>query len=198
MLELLPLGPSDKRELHSFTAYDASTRTYTIAVQSYPYAGMDTFFSVVISNDVKSVTTVNSNVIIAHPDTAINNPGAMSMLRLLQGPKGTLLVAFTDGSVYDLNIASKKYSLLANVNVNGVKDAAPTYAHTMDGFLLKSFVMDSRGESYLIETDTGKILILFLFISNSFFFKVHILYIYDKYIYLFNISFVIRSINCLM
>jgi len=155
LLGLLPLGKTQDRSFNIFTAYDSNTRQMTLAVQNYPGSGLDTFFVATINADVTGATPVVVNKIIAHPDTAPNNPGSMSLSKIFLDPKGNLLTLFNDGTLYDLDLSGGKFNLAANINSGGaVKNSVPTTAHVMDGTTLNSFIYDSaRNTPYLIQTD---------------------------------------------
>ena len=86
LIELLPVAPTWQRMPNIFTDYDASTRMYTVCVQSYPAPGVDTFFQVQISDDISGARMVSNNVIVAHPDTSSNQPGSMSLVRMFDSP----------------------------------------------------------------------------------------------------------------
>jgi hypothetical protein len=77
LAELLPLAPSAQRDVTLLTSYAPDTRTFTTAVVSYPGSGLDSFWSMAISDDVSSATPVFTNVIVPHPDTAPGQPGSM-------------------------------------------------------------------------------------------------------------------------
>ena len=140
-----------------FSDYDASTRTYTVMVQSYPAAGVDTFFQVAIADDISSAKMLQNNVIVAHPDATSNNPGSMSLTRMFDSPdpNGGLLCIYDDGSIYNLDLLSKKYTLLGNLKADpSVKSTVVSTAHVFDGMVLKSFLTTQNEEqSYLVTFD---------------------------------------------
>lgn len=143
------------------TAYDPSARIYTVAAQSYPNVGLDTFFSAKLSGDLTSAAWINTNIIVAHPDTAPNNEGSMKMVRFFKSPVGgDYLVTFSNGIVATLDLSAKKYTTLTQINMGAgsVLTAEQTFAHVLDGNVLKSIIYDPRGNngdgaSYLIATD---------------------------------------------
>jgi hypothetical protein len=146
LVQLLPLAPTFQRNQPVFTDYDSATRTFTVGVQNYPSNGVDTFFQVAISDDIGSAKIVQDNVIVGHPDASVNNPGSLTMLRMFDSPdpNGGLVVIFDDGNVYNLDLVSKQYTLIANIKSDpSVKALAVSQAHVFDGLVLKSFLHDT-------------------------------------------------------
>lgn len=157
LTELLPLAPTWQRMPSIVTDYDADSRLYTVCVVSYPAPGVDTYFTASIADDISAAKIVNNNVIVAHPDATSNNPGSMTLVRMFDSPApdGGIVSIFSDGSVYNLDIVSKQYTLIANLKSSStVKSAQVTNAHVFDGLVLKSFLFDSKTlKTYLVKID---------------------------------------------
>ena len=157
LAELLPLAPTWQRMPTIFTDYDQSTRLFTVAVQSYPGPGVDSFFSLTIADDISSAKMVQNNVIVAHPDATSNNPGSMTLIRAFDSPdpNGGVVCIFNDGSIYNLDLVSKAYTLLGSLKGDAsVKGAFVTNAHVFDGMVLKSFlVAQNEKQSWLVTFD---------------------------------------------
>ena len=62
LIELLPLAPTFQRKPRIFTDYDEPSRAYTIAVQSYPGPGVDTFFVVELASDISSAKILQNRL----------------------------------------------------------------------------------------------------------------------------------------
>lgn len=109
-------------------------------------------------NDYANATTpLVTNVIIAHPDATPNHPGTMELARVLYRDDDALFSVFADGTVTSLDLASQKHTTLGSLfqKVAFVGAAKMTYAHVMDGSIIKSFILDSQGNSYLVKMDTS-------------------------------------------
>jgi len=162
LIELLPLAPTFQREPTIFTEYDASTREYTVAVQDYPDAGVDSFFVAKIADDISTATMVYDNVIVAHPDASVSHPGSMHLIRVFKSPvssTGELVAIFNDGSVHTLDLTTKVYKLASQLKYPDVPTSqiVVTNAHVFDGTVLKSFVYDATTNvPYLVTTDFSK------------------------------------------
>ena len=135
-------------------AYDNISRAYTTVAADYPIKGVDAFWVSTISNDVMTTTPVLSNVLISHPDASPNRPGGMHVQRVLSVDELSFtVVIFTDGSVQKIDIAGGAYTNLANVFEQATFKTLNTDAHVIDGHLLKSFIKDDAGNSYLVTVD---------------------------------------------
>ena len=158
LIELLPLAPTSQRSANLLTAFNPSNREYSVAVQDYPVVGVDSFFVVSISDDVTSAKSIYSNIILAHPDATPGNPGKMVLSRLLLDQNGKHLALFKDGSLYRLDLATKSFTLLANINAGGVNSGAVvTDAHiVVDGVLKSMFYNSVLDKSYVVLTDLTK------------------------------------------
>jgi len=154
--ELLPLAPTFQRSMNLVTSYDNTNRYLTVAACDYPVQGVDSLWVSVINADVTSASTVYANVMIPHPDASTNNPGTIRLVKLNAIQGGIVTALFSDGSVYELNVKEQKYSKLGALyssDVDGTAKYFMTNAHALDGTILKSFVMDGRSQTFLIETD---------------------------------------------
>jgi hypothetical protein len=113
--------------------------------------GVDSFWSSTISKDVLSTTPIASNVLIAHPDASVGNPGSTKLVRVLNGPSGRTIAVFACGGVQEIDLVTKQYKsigMLTEKNKYTITDA-----HVVDGNVLKSFVMDVQGNSYFVTFD---------------------------------------------
>ena len=155
LLELLPLAPTSERSNNIWTAYYPNTREYTVVVQDYPYAGMDTFFTATIGDDVTSAKAVLSNVIIGHPDASAGNPGKMTLRKIMYCPEGHHLALFDDGSLHHLDLVNKSYKQIANVKSSSkTVGMSMTNAHVIENNILKSVLYDPVSYiSYLVKTN---------------------------------------------
>lgn len=159
LVEFLPLAPTWQRNPKIFTDYDAASRVYTVAVQSYPSEGMDTFFTASVAGDMSSAKKLLDNVIVAHPDATVNHPGSMTLIRVFDSPdpNGGVVAIFSDGSVYNLDLTSKKYTLIANIKSDpSVKATVVSNAQVFDGTVLKAFLVQSNElKSFLVTVDVS-------------------------------------------
>lgn len=92
---------------------------------------------------------------VPHPDTSPNNPGSLYLAKIETIPGGITFAMFGDGSIHQIDLKNQRYVSLGSL-YNTVEDAAKFFlssAHVLDGLVLKSFVADARGNSYLIKTD---------------------------------------------
>jgi hypothetical protein len=153
LAEALPLAPTFQRQMGLTTAFDPNTRIFTVAAMSYPAAGLDSFWQVVISDDILSSVPVVTNVIVPHPDTGPDSPGALTMLRIVQGVDGGILGIFTDGTITTIDIPGQQHSVFASLNQDGTSAQKISTAHVVDGTLLRSFTADSLNGQYLVTVD---------------------------------------------
>jgi hypothetical protein len=137
--------------MHS--AFHAGSRAYTASAADYPFGGVDSYWVSSLNAFANASTPVHTNVIIAHPDASANHPGSMTVRRLFSLPDGRTAAIFTDGSVHEVDLSEQKYKKLFSLTSATSFPAAITDAHVVVGNVLKSFVKDSQGMSYLITTD---------------------------------------------
>ena len=117
---------------------------------------MDTIWKSTINAYANATTPLVTNLLLAHPDALSNYPGNLKVNRVLSGPNGRTISIFNDGSIYEIDTNDKKYNLLGNLFAQITEDIiAPSVAdaHVFDGTTLKSFIMDSKGNSYLVRVD---------------------------------------------
>jgi hypothetical protein len=153
--ELLPLAPTSQRSMRVYTSYDEATRTFTVSAADYPAAGIDSYWVSTINDDILGTTPILSNVMVPHPDASPNNPGSVSLSGIYT--MGTQSVAvFNDGCVHLVDIKGQKYTKVANL-LDSVADSTKVYtitqAHVIDGQVLKSFIMNANGDSFLVTVD---------------------------------------------
>lgn len=137
--------------MHS--SYHPATRAYTASAADYPIAGVDSFWVSTINAYANASTPVHTNVIIAHPDASADHPGALSIRRLVGLNDGRTVAVFSDGCVHEVSIDEQKYKKLFSLTSVTNFAAYMTDAHVVVGNVLKSFVKDAQGYSYLINTD---------------------------------------------
>jgi hypothetical protein len=155
LTNLLPLAPTSERSGNIWSAYNPANREYTVAVQNYPQIGMDTFFTVTISDDVTSAKSVLSNIIVGHPDGSAGNPGSLTLVKIMYCPEGRHLALFSDGSLHRLDLSTKTYQPITNVKSADLPlSAAVTNAALLDGTTLKVVLYDATASSsYLARAD---------------------------------------------
>lgn len=156
LAELLPLAPTAQRSMEMVTAYDSATRLYTITAINYPGAGVDSYWQVVISDDVTTATPVVQYKMVAHPDATPGNPGSMKLVRVMNHPSGQTMVLFDDGSLHTIDVGTATtYTKIGNIkdSSSGIEAIQMTRAHVVDGTNLKSILMNERKQSYLVVSD---------------------------------------------
>jgi len=152
--EALPLAPTAQRSFDTHTAYDPVARKFTLIAADHPVGGVDSIWESTIGDAVNLTTPITTNLMIAHPDTAPNNPGSMKLARILSGPEGRTIAMYTDGSIHELDIKGKQYSKLGSLFEKApfASTATMTDAHVVDGNVIKSFVKDGDLNVYMIKT----------------------------------------------
>jgi hypothetical protein len=154
MNENLPLGPTAERAFDTFTAYSKTSRTFVSVAATYPVPGVDSLWVHVVNDYANATSPVHTNILLGHPDASPDDPGTLSMARVLFGPNERLFAIFNDGSLHDIDVVNAKYSRIGSI-YDSVEFQRPTttFAHVVDGNILKSFIIDPEYNSYLVKTD---------------------------------------------
>jgi hypothetical protein len=151
--ELLPLAPTAQRSFNVLTAYDVSSRQFSIAFCDYPQKGIDTYFTATVSNGIDGTTPILSNVMVPHPDASIGNTGKISMVKIVSVNQNYLVATFNDGNIYQVDIKNQKYIKLGSL-FNGAYFLTTAHVLDTDASTLHVFVTDlQEDESYLINVD---------------------------------------------
>jgi hypothetical protein len=158
--EILPLAPTAQRSFHTYTAYDDATREFNVLATDYPIDGVDAVWVADVNDYANATTVKTSYVLIPHPGTSPNSGGGQAKLaRLMLAPSsskgGRRIAIFRDGNIYDLDITSQKYTAIGTLFEKAGQTIGldVTDAHVFDGFILKSFLYDAQGVTYLVHTD---------------------------------------------
>ena len=137
--ELLPSGIKASRNFESFTAYDESSRTISVAAVDFPSVSSCTLWQSVISGDATTTTPVVVAKEIKYPvsrSPAPLNVAHLKFSRLIVGPSSTLFAVFTNGEVHEINLEegtfSFKYSLVSDELQLGVTHPYLTAGHVYD------------------------------------------------------------------
>lgn len=137
--ELLPSGIKASRNFESFTAYDESSRTISVAAVDFPSVSSCTLWQSVISGDATTTTPVVVAKEIKFPvsrSPAPLNVAHLKFSRLIVGPSSTLFAVFTNGEVHEINLEegtfSFKYALVSDELQLGVTHPYLTAGHVYD------------------------------------------------------------------
>jgi hypothetical protein len=157
--EVLPLAPTAQRSFHTYTTYDDATREMNVMATDYPIDGVDAYWVADVNDYVNATTLKTTYVLVPHPGTSPNSGGGGLVARFLLAPStskgGRRIVIFRDGCIHDVDLTSQKYTKIGSLFDQA--DAAAVYdvtdAHVFDGYILKSFIIDAQGVSYLVHTD---------------------------------------------
>lgn len=152
--ENLPLGPTSERGFETYSAYSKDSRTFVSVAADYSVGGVDSYWMHTINDAVNGTTPLKTNVMVAHPDATPDHPGSMKLARILLGPNDRLVALFNDGSIHDVDLDTQSYTRIASL-YERVSFSKPsmTYAHVFHGSVLKSFIMDPNGGTYLVKID---------------------------------------------
>lgn len=150
-----------------FTAFCAHKRNFFVVVDNYPSANSLTAWVSTISNNADKATPVATAVQIEYPDSGSPTPLNVitpKISRILHVPDQGLMVIFTNGEAFILDIQNKqfekRFSLITQEDLYGVTHPYATWAQTIDAApnVLHSFIF-AASNVYLVATDlsTGKV-----------------------------------------
>jgi hypothetical protein len=116
---LLPPADTVLRQFEVFTAYDSTSRLYTVVASDYPNEGSATFWTYTIANDISAATPVQENVVLTFPTSTSPFPlnyGKLKLTRVLNaGVDGSLIAIFSNGEIHSVDVANAQSKLLTRV-----------------------------------------------------------------------------------
>ena len=116
---LMPPANTVLRQFDVFTAYDSTSRLYTVVAGDYPNEGSATFWTYTIANDISAATPVQENVVITYPTSTSPFPlnyGKLKLTRVLTaGVDSSLIAIFSNGEIHSVDVANAQFKLLTRV-----------------------------------------------------------------------------------